>query len=148
MEGSATTYVEVPVDWTEYSYDLSAYAGQTIQLAINCVSSDAFALFIDDINVSLPSEWSTSIAVSTPYQIEGLTPETNYIVQVQAVYTTPVMKKRVPLLSALIFFANQPTITPSEGTPIIPKILRIVLTISIKPPPRNIKKVVLTKQPS
>ncbi len=89
LEGSATTYVEVPVDWTEYSYDLSAYAGQTIQLAINCVSSDAFALLIDDINVSLPSEWSTSIAVSTPYQIENLTTETNYIVQVQAVYTTP-----------------------------------------------------------
>ena len=88
LAGSATTYVEVPTDWTEFSYDLSAYVGQTIQLAINCVSSDAFALLIDDIDVSLPIEWSTPIAVTTTnYQIEGLTPETNYTVQVQSVYT-------------------------------------------------------------
>lgn len=87
LAGDDASYVEVPVGWTEFSYDLSAYVGQTIQLAINCVSSDAFALFIDDINVSLPCEWGTPIAVTTTsYQIEGLTPETSYQVQVQAVY--------------------------------------------------------------
>lgn len=44
-------YLAVPAAWTEYSYDLSAYAGQNIYLAWNCVSVDAFALFLDDIKV-------------------------------------------------------------------------------------------------
>ena len=89
LEGSASDYVEVPLDWTEYSYDLSAYKDQTIQLAINCVSDDAFALFIDDVSLNIPpSAWSTPVTgiSTTSYQLDGLTPETNYEVQVQAVY--------------------------------------------------------------
>jgi len=48
---STEPYVQVPITWTEYVYDLSSYSGD-IYLAINCVSSDAFALFIDDYSVS------------------------------------------------------------------------------------------------
>ncbi len=44
-------YVQVPVDWTEYTFDLSSYSGD-IYIAINCVSNDAFALFIDDFQVT------------------------------------------------------------------------------------------------
>ena len=85
--GSATSYVEVPLDWTEYSYDLSSYAGQTIQLAINCVSADAFALLIDDIYVGNPNLYfeSTVTNVTSPYNLVGLTGITTYEVQVQAV---------------------------------------------------------------
>ena len=89
LAGSADGNVEVPTNWTEYSYDLSAYIGQTIQLAINCVSNDAFALFIDDVSIYMPpTEWNTSITdiTTSSYQLEGLTPETTYVVQVQAVY--------------------------------------------------------------
>ena len=46
---SAAPYVEVPMVWTEYTYDLSAYAGQDIYVAIQCVSFDAFVFMIDDL---------------------------------------------------------------------------------------------------
>ena len=45
-------YEEAPVDdWTEFSYDLAAYAGQSIYVAIQCVSNDAFILLIDDFYI-------------------------------------------------------------------------------------------------
>ena len=89
LAGSATDYVEVPVDWTKYDYDLSAYNGQTIQLAINCVSEDAFALLFDDIFVGNPNDdtWDVTLTnVTSPNELTGLTPSTDYEVQVQAVY--------------------------------------------------------------
>ena len=46
------SYVEVPTSWTNYSYDLSSYAGQTVYLAINCVSDDAFVFMVDDVTVN------------------------------------------------------------------------------------------------
>lgn len=90
LAGNNTSYVQVPTSWTEYSYDLSAYAGQTIQLAINCVSDDAFALFIDDVVVYTPApavgEPITITGITTTsYQLKGLTPETPYDVQIQAI---------------------------------------------------------------
>ncbi len=87
LAGSASTYIEVPVDWTNYSYDLSAYAGQTIQLAINCVSADAFALFLDDISIaSVSDRWDRTITdVTSPYIFTDLPEETIYEVQVQGV---------------------------------------------------------------
>jgi len=42
-------YVEAPMDWTEYNYDLSDYAGQNIYVAIQCVSYDGFVFMIDDL---------------------------------------------------------------------------------------------------
>ena len=73
--------------WTEYSYNLSEYAGQTIQLAINCNSDDKFALFIDDIFVGNPNNgWSDPITVAgATYTLTGLDMNSNYIWQVQGV---------------------------------------------------------------
>ena len=88
LAGSASTSVEAPTTWTQYSYDLSAYAGQTIQLAINCVSNDVFAFFIDDIYVGNPdagNDWETVTNVSSPYVFTDLPEETIYEVQVQGV---------------------------------------------------------------
>ena len=87
LEGSASTYTEVPVDWTNYSYDLSSYAGQSIQLAINCVSDDAFALFIDDISITNPGgSWDVTVTdVTSPYTITGLDDEKVYEYQVVGV---------------------------------------------------------------
>ena len=74
-------------EWTEYSYSLSAYAGQTIQLAINCNSDDKFALFIDDIFVgNANADWSVPVSVTGgTYTLEGLDMNSNYIWQVQGV---------------------------------------------------------------
>ncbi|OFY52099.1 MAG: hypothetical protein A2W85_11775 [Bacteroidetes bacterium GWF2_41_31] len=49
---SAGSYVEAPVaDWAEFSYDLSAYAGQNVYVGIQCVSNDAFILLVDDVTI-------------------------------------------------------------------------------------------------
>ena len=84
LAGSATESITAPVEWTEYSYDLSSYAGQTIKLAINCVSEDRFAFFIDDISVDGYYNWSTIADITSPYTIQGLTAGRLYDVQVQA----------------------------------------------------------------
>ena len=74
--------VVTPADaeWHEYSYDLTAYAGQQIYIAIRCTSDDQFALSIDDYKVTntapateapgcatltTPSNGSTTIAPGT-----------------------------------------------------------------------------------
>jgi len=85
LAGGASTDVVAPTTWTQYSYDLSAYAGQTIQLAINCVSKDAFAFFIDDIYVGNPDAWTTITNVTSPSKLSGLAAETPYEYQVQAI---------------------------------------------------------------
>ena len=87
--GNLTTVLgsitNVPNAWTAYTYDLSSYAGQTIQLAINCNSNDKFAFFIDDIFVGNPNPaWSEPITgVTSPYTLTGLDGSTDYEVQVQ-----------------------------------------------------------------
>ncbi len=48
---SGVSFIEVPTVWTQYSYDLSSYAGQDIRMAINCVSDDALFLAIDDVSM-------------------------------------------------------------------------------------------------
>ena len=63
LAGSSSTSVSAPVEWTQYTYDLSQYAGQTMYIAIMCVSNDVFAFFIDDIVVSQPTP-SYTLSVS------------------------------------------------------------------------------------
>ncbi len=48
---SGASYIQAPVAWTQYDYDLTAYAGQEIRFAIQCVSSDAFIFLVDDVSV-------------------------------------------------------------------------------------------------
>ena len=44
-------YVEVPVDWTQYEYDLSSFDGQTVRVGIHCVSNNASILQMDSFVV-------------------------------------------------------------------------------------------------
>ncbi len=50
--------ISAPVEWTHYTCDLSEYAGQTLYIAIICVSDDVFAFFIDDIAITSNSSVS------------------------------------------------------------------------------------------
>ena len=43
----------LPPDHGHNTYNLDAYAGQDVYLAINCVSDDSFVLMIDDIFVGV-----------------------------------------------------------------------------------------------
>ncbi len=48
---SGTSYTEAPIAWTSYMYGLNNYANQTIRVAIQCVSNDAFVFMLDDFKV-------------------------------------------------------------------------------------------------
>ena len=39
---SGSTPMLAPITWTEVTFDLSDYDGQTVYVAIQCVSEDAF----------------------------------------------------------------------------------------------------------
>ena len=76
------------VNWVQYEFDLSAYAGQEGYVAIRHYDiSDMFILDVDDIEIlqaETSSDWIEHDNVNNPFTIEGLTPETTYEVQVMA----------------------------------------------------------------
>ena len=47
-----TSVLEAPVVWTEQTIDLSAYDGQLVYVAIQCVSEDAFVFMIDNLMIT------------------------------------------------------------------------------------------------
>jgi len=57
---SSGNYVEAPLSWTEYSYNLDAYAGSDAHVAIACVSNDAFIFMVDDIFLGIPGKGSSN----------------------------------------------------------------------------------------
>ncbi len=52
---SGDDYIQAPTTWTDYNYNLDAYAGQTIRLAVQCVSDDAFIFMLDNFKVIAPN---------------------------------------------------------------------------------------------
>jgi hypothetical protein len=48
---SGSTPLLAPMVWTEVTFDLSEYDGQTVYVAIQCVSEDAFVFMIDDVSL-------------------------------------------------------------------------------------------------
>ncbi|MBU0487218.1 MAG: T9SS type A sorting domain-containing protein [Bacteroidetes bacterium] len=52
---SGTDTVAVDTLWTQFSYDLSSYTGQSVHVAIQCVSNDAFIFMVDDISIEVSS---------------------------------------------------------------------------------------------
>ncbi|MDD3525082.1 MAG: choice-of-anchor J domain-containing protein, partial [Candidatus Cloacimonetes bacterium] len=48
---TGTDYVEAPMNWTEYHYDLSAYDNQSVYIGIRSVSNDAFVFYVDNVSV-------------------------------------------------------------------------------------------------
>ncbi len=53
---SDSPYLQAPTTWTQYTFDLAAYADQDVYLAIQCVSADAFFLMVDDFLVAENSD--------------------------------------------------------------------------------------------
>lgn len=71
-------------DWVEVSIDLNAYAGQTGYIALHHQYYDGNYILVDDFGI-FNRTWTTANGVTSPYAISGLTPETSYEVEVQAV---------------------------------------------------------------
>lgn len=59
---SSGSFIEAPLSWTKYEYNLSAYDGQNVYIAIQCISDDAFAFMIDDIIVETQASVKDNIA--------------------------------------------------------------------------------------
>ena len=53
---SQEPYIEVPTDWTQFTFDLSDYDGEVIRFAINYVSHDAFVFMLDAILLHAETE--------------------------------------------------------------------------------------------
>jgi len=47
---SGANYIQAPLEWTEYTYDVSTFDG-TVYLGIQCVSDDAWFFMVDDVLV-------------------------------------------------------------------------------------------------
>lgn len=78
---SGGSYVEVPAVWTHYTFDISSYVGQTIRLAINCVSDDAFFLAIDDVSMGaskLASVYPAPVKESTETLVRSVGTPSRY----------------------------------------------------------------------
>ena len=82
----STGYDDTP---TEISVDLSAYAGKSIWIAFHDQNYDAYEIWIDDIAISGAKKrtitWTPVGDVTSPYNLTGLDPETEYNVRVRGV---------------------------------------------------------------
>ncbi|MDA3871051.1 MAG: choice-of-anchor J domain-containing protein, partial [Candidatus Marinimicrobia bacterium] len=56
---------DVPYAWTKYTYDLSSYAGDSINLAVQCVSIDELYLYADDFLLIAESSVGNTITSTT-----------------------------------------------------------------------------------
>jgi len=63
-------YTEVPAEeYTQYTFNLDAYNGQEVYIAINYVSDDAFALFVDDFAVTTTGTLGLDAALASSFTI-------------------------------------------------------------------------------
>ena len=122
-----------PEDWTEYTYDLSEFAGQTGYFIIRHYNSyDNYLLLVDDIAYNVPgdepAEWIYVNDLSeTEYIIEDLTPATDYEVQVQAfnlekqsdwtkstLFTTPIVVNVSAAGYATLYYGERNLVVPEN----------------------------------
>ena len=82
----STGYDDTPTDVT---VDLSAYAGKSIWIAFHDQNYDAYEIWIDDIAISGAKKraitWTSIGDVTSPHELTGLEPETEYSVRVRGV---------------------------------------------------------------
>ncbi len=99
---TGASYVEAPVNWTQYTYSLNAFVGQSIYIGIQCVSNDAFVFMVDDLTIQVAKHEEKAFVGYTVYldgnQVaDGITqtnytfqnvPAGNHVAGVKSVYTS------------------------------------------------------------
>jgi PKD repeat protein len=68
---SAGSYLEAATTWTQQDYDLSAYAGMNIYVAIECVSNDAFIFMLDDLEVTSETAVTSTLTGKVTDAVNG-----------------------------------------------------------------------------
>lgn len=101
----------------EYKVDLSKYSGAT-DLAFIISGANENTVDIDDITIIEPGSWTTINNVTTnPYTLTGLTVETDYEVQVQAVIDEAATEWSDPVMFATKnVVPTDVTVTPTSQT--------------------------------
>ena len=103
--------------YAQQTVDLSAYTGQTG--AISIVMTSGSYLIVDDVNI-LPADdagWTTVNNAVAPYKLTGLTPETSYVVQAQAVYKDGKSKlETFPVITTLERYAKPYDLAVTDTT--------------------------------
>ncbi len=76
LSGSAGSYLEAPVAWTQYEYELPpSCANSTVYIAIQCVSSDAFVFMVDDFRVFSDTELNPVAGINpSPFRFADFFP--------------------------------------------------------------------------
>ena len=75
QEVSSWTPVEIPLKGMDANY----------QIIFECVGNYSYGMGIDDVVVAQNGDWTYQNNVTSPLTITGLTPETNYLWQVQGI---------------------------------------------------------------
>ncbi len=107
--------------YKEYTFDLTSRAGEEGYFAIRHYNiTDMFWLNIDDVtlNIGKPNEWIVVENVTSPYTIDGLTPETNYEVEVQGVDAEGIPSGWTPLVPFTTLEGDVPQPTEKTGAPV------------------------------
>ena len=69
---SGSNYLEAPVAaWQQKNFDLNSYNGQTVYIAIQCVSNDAFLFMVDDFVATTTISQTTTLAGLVTDAISG-----------------------------------------------------------------------------
>ncbi len=74
---TGSRFVEAPLEWTQHTYSLDAYAGQQVYLAINCVSDDAFIFMLDDIYIGGAKVGESATLTGYNIYLDGVQVATN-----------------------------------------------------------------------
>ena len=96
---STPPYLEVPTSWTEYRYNLSGYNGEDIYIGIHCISEDAFALFLDDVEVTgthIPPDFLMVVENTTVHP-----GETGHVVHINGSYIEEIFGYYIQLIWAV-----------------------------------------------
>ena len=71
-------------DWTEVNISLSTYVGQSIWIAFHHEDEDMYEVWVDDIAIELGYDWNYTTSNDNNITINGLSPNTTYVAQVQS----------------------------------------------------------------
>lgn len=83
---SPGSYIQPPLTWTQYTFDISSYSGQSIYIGIHDISVDSWMLFIDDFVVTGTGGGDTTPPVTTA-TLEGEQSGDVYISDVKVTLT-------------------------------------------------------------